>query len=267
MFLVPLHRSVMTRDLRNQYQKIQMKIKRKLNQLSIAALAIAALATTSHAATVISYSYYTASGSSDTSWVNPVGSTSVKAVNFGGGDTNFGGVTWLVGNQGGETYNASAPIALWLSSPNQSWANNHNDFYNDGTPLFEEGAWTSSTSVNGVDFVLDMAGFTTGQEYLVQFIVADSRPDAGIVGRTMQIDGYSANIASEDSATYQYAFGDSRYAVVTARFVANEQNFSFRPLAGGTLQLNGVQILTIPETSTALLGGMGALALLRRRRA
>jgi hypothetical protein len=236
----------------------------KLNKLSITALAIAALATTSHAATVISYSYYTASGSNDTSWVSPVGSTSVKAVNFGGGETTFGGVTWRVGNQGSATYNDTAPVGLWLSAPNKAWANNHGDFYNDGTALFEEGAWTGSTSADGVDFTLDMAGFTIGQEYLVQFIVADSRGGSG--GRTMQIDGYSSNIVNQDSAVYQYAFADSRYAVVTARFVANEQNFQFRPLAAGSLQLNGVQILTIPETSTTLLGGLGALALLRRRR-
>lgn len=224
------------------------------------------MASISHAATVISYSYYTASGSSDTSWVNPVGSTSVKAVNFGGGDTNFGGVTWLVGNQGGGTFNTTGAHGVWFSAPSAAWALNHPDFYNDGTALLEEGSYTNGLTASGVDFRLDISGFTIGQEYLVQFIVADSRTDAGIVGRTMQIDGYSANIANQDSTTYQYAFGDSRYAVVTARFVANEQDFSFRPLAGGSMQINGVQILTIPETSTTLLGGLGALALLRRRR-
>jgi hypothetical protein len=236
----------------------------KFKKLSIAAIAIAALATTSQAATVISYSYYTASGSNDTSWVNPIGSTSVKAVNFGGAETSFGGVTWRIGNQSGGTYNDTAPIRMYFSSPGKAWANTHNDFYNDGTALLEDGGWTSSLSNDGVDYQLEMYGLTVGQEYLVQFIVADSRVDS--TGRTMQIDGFSSNISGQDSTTYQYAYGDSRYAVVTARFVANEQDFSFRPLAGGTMQLNGLQVLTIPETSTSLLGGLSALALLRRRR-
>lgn len=224
------------------------------------------------AATTISYSYYTATGSGDTSWVSPVGSTSIKAVNFGGGQTTFGGVTWLVGNQGGATYNDTSPIGMWFSAPGQAWASNHPDFYNDGTPLLEEGAY-SNLSANGVDFTLDMSGFTVGQQYLVQFVVVDSRNDWwGPVGRTITIDGYSANIASQDSTAYQYAFGDSSYAVVTAQFTpdAGDTSFSFRPLisgGSGGLQINAVQVLTVvPEPGSALLGALGMLALLRRKR-
>ena len=59
--------------------------------------------------------------------------------------------------------------------------------------------------------------------------------------------------------------------MVTARFTpsAGDTNFSFRPLINGGslgLQVNAVQVLTIPEPSAALLGGLGLLALLRRRR-
>lgn len=235
----------------------------KSKSIRLSVLSLIAMASISHAATVISYSYYTASGSSDTSWVNPVGSTSVKAVNFGGGETTFGGVTWLAGNQGGATYNTAAPHGVWFSAPSAAWALNHPDFYNDGTALLEEGAWTSSLTASGVDYRLDISGFTLGQEYLVQFVIADSRWDGG----TFQIDGYSSNISNQDSTSISYAHTDGKFAVITARFIANESDYSFRPINNGSsLQLNGLQILTIPETSTTLLGGLGALALLRRRR-
>ena len=71
----------------------------------------------------LSYSYYTATSSTDTSWVSPTGSTSVKAVNFGSAaDTTFGGVTWLTSNRdggpwGGGTYNEAGPIDLNFQHP------------------------------------------------------------------------------------------------------------------------------------------------------
>ena len=239
-------------------------MKRKTSIL--AALATLGLVVSASATTTISYTYYTATGSSDTSWVSPTGSTSVKAVNFGGAETIFGGVTWLAGNQGGETFNAVAPISMYFSAPSAAWGSNHPDYYNDGTPLLEEGAWSALQS-GTVDFRIDMNGFTVGQEYLVQFLLVDSRTQ--FVGRTVTIDGYSANIATQDSAAYQFAFGDSKYAVVTARFTpaAGDTDFAFRALNSGYgTQINGVQVLTIPEPSAALLGGLGMLALLRRRR-
>lgn len=243
----------------------------KLKNLSIAALAAFTLAGAASAATTISYTYQTIANSTDTSWVVPTGATSIKAMNMGsGGSTNFGGVTWLTTNAIGASYNDAAPIAMYFSAPGQGWGTRYDGFYDaqGGSGILWEGTY-SNLQQGSVDFKVELNNFTVGQEYLVQFIVADTR--AAQAGRTVTIDGYSSNIVSQDSSAFQYAYADGKFAVVTARFTpaAGDTNFAFRPLVNGGsagLQLNAIHVLTIPEPSTALLGGLGLLALLRRRR-
>ena len=197
--------------------------------------------------TTITYSYYTATSSADTSWVSPAGYTSVKAVNFGGGETTFGGVTWLdsVSNAngwGGQTYNAAPPIPMVFVEQNVGFATIYGDFYPGAPALLTQGAYKGDTGPQ-----LELQNFTVGQEYLVQFVLADNR--AGAVGLTVTIDGSSANIASQDSAPYQFAYGDGKFAVVTARFTPSvgDTQLNFRPLVGSGLQVNGVQVLTLAD--------------------
>jgi hypothetical protein len=243
----------------------------KFKSISIAALAAFTLAGAASAATTISYSYQTISNSTDTSWVAPSGATSIKAMNMGsGGNTSFGGVTWLTTNAIFESYNSAAPIGMYYHSPGQAWGSRYDGFYaaQTGSGILWEGTY-SNLQANGVDFRVELSNFTVGQEYLVQFVVADTR--VGETGRTITLDGYSANIASQDSSAFQYAYTDGKFAVVTARFTpaAGDTSFEFRPLVNGGsagLQLNAIHILSIPEPSSALLGGLGLLALLRRRR-
>lgn len=241
----------------------------KLKKLSIAALAAFTLAGAASAATTISYTYQTIASSTDTSWVSPAGYDSVAAFNMGGGTVNFGGLNWLTTNPGASTNNDTA-IGLSFHAPGVAWALNHPSFYGSSpaSTLLNTGNYSDYTA-SGVEFRIDLTGFTVGQEYLVQFIVADSR-GGGTTGREVGINAYSANIVGQDSANYQYAFGDDRYAVVTAKFTpgTGDTAFAFRPgISGGAgLQVNAIQVLTVPEPSTALLGGLGLLALLRRRR-
>lgn len=233
---------------------------------SLALLASLAMAGSATAATTISYSYQTIADSSVTSWVIPAGATSVKAMNMGSGvaSTNFGGGSWLTTNPV-EARNYDAPIQMIFHHPNVAWAPNFGGFYSgDASGILTTGNFGSASTQ------LDLNGFTVGQEYLVQFVLADTRPTEA--NRTITIDGYSANIAGQDSAAYTYAYADGRFAVVTARFTpqAGDTDFSFRPLVNGGdfgVQVNAVHILTVPEPSAALLGGLGLLALLRRRRA
>ena len=240
----------------------------KLKTTPLAALAALAMIGTASAVTTVTYSYYTATSSADTSWVSPTGSTSVTAVNFGGGETTFGGVTWLTGNPGNGSYNNASTIQMWNTAPYEAWANNASVFYSGGPNLLNDGSW-SATQQNGVNFQIDLNGFTVGQAYLVQFVFADTR---AIYGQTVAIDNYSTNIsASADSVAQQFAYADGRFSVITASFTpgAGDTNFSFRALTdeGTGTQINGIQVLTIPEPSAAFLGGLGMLVLLRRRRA
>jgi hypothetical protein len=243
----------------------------KQNPKHIAVLAALALAGSASAATTISYSYETISNSTDTSWVIPAGATSIKAMNMGsGGSTSFGGVTWLTTNAINESYNSAAPISMFYHSPGQAWGTRYDGYYAAQAPngILWEGTY-SGLQANGVDFRVELNNFTVGQEYLVQFVVADTR--AGETGRTITIDGYSSNIAFEDSSAYTYAYTDGKFAVVTARFTPapGDTSFEFRPLVesgAAGLQVNAIHVLTIPEPSALLLGGLGLLGLLRRRR-
>ena len=224
-----------------------MKPKSYLPIFASAALISAIGCDIASADTTISYTYQTISSNADTSWVAPVGATSMKAMNMGsGGSTTYGGLTWLTTNAVAESYNSAAPIAMYFSAPGKGWGIRYDGFYSGDTGILWEGSY-SNLQNDGVDYRVELNGFTPGQEYLVQFVVADTRTTES--GRTITIDGYSANIASQDSSAYQYSFGDSRFAVVTARFTpaAGETDFSFLPLVNGGangLQLNAVHVLT-----------------------
>ena len=172
----------------------------KLKHTSLAALAAITLAGSASAATTISYSYYTATSSTDTSWVSPTGSTSVKAVNFGGAETSFGSVTWLKGytvdgTWGTGAYNNEAPITMAFVAQNVGWANSTSGFYSGGPDLLNDGASSVYAGGSGpTDYTLEVNGLTVGTQYLLQFVFADTNATPG--GSTISIDNYSANIAA-----------------------------------------------------------------------
>ncbi len=222
-----------------------------------------------HAVTTITYSTQVINSAADTSWVSPVNTTSLSAFNFGGDETNYGGVTWADATDVGGWGTGNPTLTPWanFSVPGVGWGiNNQDAFYNGATPLLASGSYRGETNAQ-----IDMSGFTLGTRYLIQFVVADSRNAGYAIGRTIQIQGSSADISGQNSDTVQYAYGDgAKFAVIKADFVAGSTSYSFIPFQGGNgtgTQINGVQVLqAIPEPSAALLGGLGLLAMLRRRR-
>jgi hypothetical protein len=226
------------------------------------------LSSSAHAVTTITYSSQVINSAADTSWVRPVNTTSLSAFNFGGDETNYGGVTWADATNVGGWGTGNPTLTPWanFSVPGVGWGiNNQDAFYSGATPLLASGSYRGETTAQ-----IDMSGFTLGTRYLIQFVVADSRNEGYAIGRTIQIQGLSSDIVDQDSATVQYGYGDSRFAVITADFVAGSASYSFIPFQSGNgtgTQINGVQVLqVIPEPSAALLGGIGLLAMLRRRR-
>jgi hypothetical protein len=103
----------------------------------------------------------------------------------------------------------------------------------------------------------------------VQFLFGDPRSDFPYSGRTVTV---SDSLANTDTAILTYGSGAAgdEFAMLTA-VVSGSTSFQFiSPVSGtgsGAPLLSGVVVHSIPEPSTALLGGLGLLGLLRRRRA
>ena len=224
------------------------------------ALAALALVGSASAATTIEYSYYTGTSSNDASWVIPSGYESIKAVNFGqtSGTTAFGGVNWLPVTTP-ESTNNDGPIDMEYL---YSGGGHYNAYYaNDTSGILTFGDYGLASNT------ISLSGFTVGQEYLVQFVLADTRNDSGIPGRTITIEGTSANISGQNSTAYTFAYTTGEFGVVTAKFTPSvgDTAFTFTPNMGSGTQINAIQVL-VPEPSAALLGALGLLGLLRRRR-
>lgn len=230
-------------------------------------LAVAALAGSAHGAiTISSWSYQTLTTSS--SLAPQAGETTVAAFNISGATASLGGVSFTSSATG--NYSTVGPITLAYSAPGVAWASGTSGAYAANTVLNSFGYTTQN---NGT---LEFSGLTSGQQYTFQFILADSR-SGGPDGRVIQLFGATLNGADVTGTSNQlrYAYqGQEQYGVVSATFTADASGkAAFVPrtfAADGTTaqgtQINAIQIIAVPEPAAALLGGLGALALLRRRR-
>jgi autotransporter-associated beta strand protein len=180
----------------------------------------------------MTFETYTAAGESDTSWVM---TNADFSVNFGGDDTEFGGVTFTgTSSHHPETYATNATYNVAHSNPGVAWANVEHIFHGSGTPLLTDGTWTGGYGQ------IDVKGLTVGHVYKAKFIVADTRAS----GRQINIQAVGAAGAS---GFIQYAYTDGRYAVITAIFLAKATTASLYPQVSGNAgtQINGFQIKDI----------------------
>jgi hypothetical protein len=134
-----------------------------------------------------------------------------------------------------------------------------------GDTLFHTIAYVDS---NG-GYTIDLTDLDAAKSYQVQFLFGDPRSDFPYSGRTVTV---SDSLANTDTAILTYGSGAAgdEFAMLTA-VVSGSTSFQFiSPVSGtgsGAPLLSGVVVHSIPEPSTALLGGLGLLGLLRRRRA
>lgn len=124
--------------------------------------------------------------------------------------------------------------------------------------LLDGNRWSHNT------LTFNFSGLTTGYDYTVRVWAADYR-EAGW-NRSESIGGQTVDYRNPDSA----APASSGGGFFTGTFTADgtTQSFTLTGNAGqygAYAQYNAVQ-LAVPEPSAALLGGLGMLALLRRRR-
>lgn len=170
--------------------------------------------------------------------------TQILAENVGGSATTFDGISFTAGTI--------------------SFGGAYNGFHEQN-----EISQTGTYGSGGTAGTVNLTGLTTGYTYRIQALVYDGRGTATITGRTVAFDGINQG---------QYANGVQNVTwgnglLVTGTFVASAstQSFTIEAFYGGTSkggQLNTLLVhqTAVPETSSALLGGLGLLALARRRR-
>ena len=222
----------------------------KTRTTSLAALAAITLAGSAHAAT-ISWSSSAFLTDNTSPWAMVTGQfnttgTQILAENSGGGAVSFDGINFTAPTVGFDGvfggFHSGAPVTLAST----------------GTYMDANAAGT-----------VNLTGLTSGYTYRIQALVIDGRPTFN--GRTVLFDGVNQGVYANGISGVTWGDG----ILATGTFVADASTQSFAisaKEAGGVLpaggQLNALTLYqtAIPEPSAALLGGLGMLALLRRRR-
>ena len=142
--------------------------------------------------------------------------------------------------------------------------------YHEGTPagntnLAKFGTYSGVAGPSTVN----LSGLTVGEEYRIQLLFFDGLLDGDANTRTVSLDG-------TDQGRYTFGVPGVSWGnglIVTGIFTADDadQDFTIEIFDQATSdslggQLNAIVVQQIPEPTTALLGSLGLLALLRRRR-
>ena len=143
--------------------------------------------------------------------------------------------------------------------------------YHSGLPVTLASTGTYKNANAGT---VNLTGLTSGYTYRIQALVIDGRPTDGIqtiTGRTAWFDGANQGVFANGVSGVTWGDG----LLVTGTFIADDITQSFTidtknpagsSSTGGQLNALTLYQTAVPEPSAALLGGLGLLALLRRRR-
>ena len=106
------------------------------------------------------------------------------------------------------------------------------------------------------------SGLTVGQTYRIEFLVHQYILNS--TQRNMQIY-FGSDATGTSTGSFNAALSTGTLATFNFKADTTSQAFFVPGLASNRSTINGV-VLSVPEPSSALLGGLGLLALLRRRR-
>lgn len=233
--------------------------------LPLAAAALLAIPATGSAA-VVAWSF--------TNIINTGGAKGTMGTGFLAAD----GTLLFAENSGGV---ATTIDTIPFAAGSYSVGSTNGTAFHASDPILDSGTWGANgngTNATGVDVSIgndsDVGGTTTndipvtltvGQTYRIQIVAADGRGNQA--GRSHSFGGLATDHALGISGS---SWGDSLLA--TGTFVADDtfQVFNSQMFGGGNprndTQFNAIAIHAIPEPSSAMLFGLGGLALILRRR-
>lgn len=229
----------------------------KLKITPLASLAAISLASGAHAVTVTWGSATTISSSTDVSTngtqvfgrnIN-VASPSDPSAIVNGANFAWNNPGWTVGYSESGFPNTLSMTVPTLSGPD---AANYQAILTYGREAYP----TPSGSFTFSNLVIN-------QQYELQVWVADYRNFTNLRTETITAAG---DIASP-ALTYLNSGGSVHGQYIIGTFTADATSLTFTMDGNETAMYNALQLRAIPEPSAALLGGLGMLALLRRRRA
>ncbi|MDX1680373.1 MAG: hypothetical protein R3242_06550 [Akkermansiaceae bacterium] len=109
-----------------------------------------------------------------------------------------------------------------------------------------------------------VSGLEVGASYNLTFI---GHGGSTIQGPSITIGGDTQNIEPTDMGATSYTEGENYVTFTVVADSSGEISGSYSPIGTNTFGgISALQISSIPEPSVALLGGLGGLLLLRRRR-
>lgn len=117
--------------------------------------------------------------------------------------------------------------------------------------------------IGGTTLTLTLTGLTLNQEYQLQFWAADYRTQYGDLGRSETLTAGNTS----GSLSFLRNGGSASGSYILGTFTADGTTQAITVNGTGDAIVNAFQVRAIPEPGAALLGGLGMLALLRRRRA